>query len=276
MCLLIDAILPSIFWKEAHYNTMFSDLDSICFSEKHPMDKAQFDQLVTFLQPHMADPDERRALVELALHGCSVLGQIDWRGAAVTFTIRLLRTLDEYGSCEPNKPAIVALLETLREQVGSDKQAQIDLLINTFTPLKGNTLMINEAAAVGFLIEIGRWAKTELGERWKLRRKQQEADLSDKEQVETDAPLLLKEAVAAQSEMAVSRTLALIERKRDAIYRARNAKLADKEQLDRQEMLQAPYEERLKRHNATIREMLNEIEGDLETLGFKVTRETGK
>jgi len=208
--------------------------------------------------------------------GCSVLGQIDWRGAAVTFTIRLLRTLDEYGSCEPNKPAIVALLETLREQVGSDKQAQIDLLINTFTPLKGNTLMINEAAAVGFLIEIGRWAKTELGERWKLRRKQQEADLSDKEQVETDAPLLLKEAVAAQSEMAVSRTLALIERKRDAIYRARNAKLADKEQLDRQEMLQAAYEERLKKHNGTIREMLNEIEGDLESLGFKVIRETGK
>ena len=240
------------------------------------MDKAQFDQLATFLQPHMTDPDERRALVELALHGCSVLGQIDWRGGAATFTIRLLRTLDEYGSCEPSKPAIVALLETLRAQVGTNKQSEIDILINAMTQTKGNAHMMNEAAAVGFLVEIGRWAKVELSERWKIRRKQQEADLSDREQVETDAPAMLKEAGAAQGSVEAARTLALIERKRDAIDRARNAKLSDKEQLDRQEMLQAPYEERLKRHNATIREMLNEVESDLETLGFKVIRETGK
>jgi len=255
---------------------MSKDFYSTYLTQKHIMDKAQFDQLVTFLQPYMADPDERRALVELALHGCSVLGQIDWRGAAATFTIRLLRTLDEYGSCEPSKPAIVALLETLRAQVGTNKQSEIDTLMNSLTQTKGNARMMNEAAAVGFLVEIGRWAKVELSERWKIRRKQQEADLSDREQVETDAPAMLKEAGAAQGSMEAARTLALIERKRDAIDRARNAKLSDKEQLDRLEITQAAYEERIKKHNVTIREMLNEIEGDLESLGFKVIRETGK
>src|SRR5260221_13895808 len=111
------------------------------------MDKTQFDQLVTLFQHYLTDLDERRDLLELALHGCPVLGGIDWPGAASTFTIHLVRTLDEYGSCDPGKPALVAVLETLRAQVGSDKQARIDRLISSFPQPKGKPPMINETAA---------------------------------------------------------------------------------------------------------------------------------
>ena len=236
------------------------------------MDKAQFDQLVTFLQPNMTDSDERRAFVELALHGCSVLGQIDWRGAAATFTIRLLRTLDEYGSCEPGKPAIVALLETLRAQVGTNKQAEIDILINTMAQTKGDAHMIDEAVAVGFLIEIGHWAKSELSEQWTIRRKQQHADLSNQEQATVELPRLIQDAAVGRGAIEAERTWALIQRKRDAVYRARNAKLADGEERGRQELTQAAYEERTIRHDGDIKQLLNEIEGDLESLGFTVER----
>ncbi|MHB8626983.1 MAG: hypothetical protein ACYDEO_12355 [Aggregatilineales bacterium] len=136
--------------------------------------------------------------------------------------------------------------------------------------------MIDQAATIGFLIEIGRWAKNELSERWTLRRKQQVVDLTSKDQSEQGLPNLLKEASTEKSELEVRRTLDLIHRKRDAIYRAQQAKLADREQLDRGEITQSMFEFRLDKHNATIRDTLGEIEGDLESLGISVTREPGK
>lgn len=44
--------------------------------------------------------------------------------------------------------------------------------------------MINETMAMAFLLEIGRWAKNELSEIWKLKHKQKEADLSNERQTE--------------------------------------------------------------------------------------------
>ena len=121
--------------------------------------------------------------------------------------------------------------------------------------------MIDEAVAVGFLIEIGRWAKSELSERWKLRHDQQDTDLTDQAQVKTALSKLRHESISSTSTQDVERRLALIQRKRDAIYRAQNAKLADRDQLDKQQIPQSAYEARLDEHNATIKALLNEIEG---------------
>jgi len=131
-----------------------------------------------------------------------------------------------------------------------------------------------QAAAAEFLIEIGRWAKSELSERWKLRREQKEADLSNQEQAKTELPVLIQDAALGKSPAEVQRTLDLMQRQRDAIFRARNAKLADREQFDRGEIPQSAFEQRTDRHNATIREILAEIQSDLESLGFTVSRET--
>lgn len=126
---------------------------------------------------------------------------------------------------------------------------------------------------MGFLLEIGRWAKSELRERWKLRRDQQTADLTKKAEVDATVPKMLQAAANASSAKRVQETIDLIERKRDAINRARNAKLADREQLDRQEILQSAFEQLEKKHNRTIQQMMDEIEADLNDLGFDVERE---
>ena len=153
-----------------------------------------------------------------------------------------------------------------------DEQAEIELLIAMLERHSGVTPMIDEAVAVGFLIEIGRWAKSELTERWKLRHEQQNIDLTDQAQVKTALSNLRHGSVSGTSSQDVERRLALIQRKRDAIYRAQNAKLADRDQLDKQQIPKSAYEARLDEHNATIKELLNEIEGDLESLGFTVER----
>jgi len=93
------------------------------------LSKPTFDRIIALLLPLMSDSNERKSLVELALFGCSVLNQIDWSGAGQAFTVNLVRKLIDYGEWTPGRPALVALLEGVREQVGTDKQSQIDSLL---------------------------------------------------------------------------------------------------------------------------------------------------
>lgn len=86
-------------------------------------------RIVDALLPEMGDVGNRRALVESALYGCAVLQKIQWEGAARPFTIRLVRLLDQFGEVEPGRAAIVALLERVRQEVGADRQTEIDDLL---------------------------------------------------------------------------------------------------------------------------------------------------
>lgn len=97
------------------------------------MDKSLFKRIVNQLLPDMTDADERKALIESALYDSPVLDRIKWSGASRGFTVRLVRTLEDFGEIEAGKPAIVALLEDLREQVGDDRQKQIDDILKAFT-----------------------------------------------------------------------------------------------------------------------------------------------
>jgi hypothetical protein len=136
--------------------------------------------IVDILMPDMDDPGGRRALVESALWGCAVLNVIDWSGANETFTHHLVTTLLKYGDCTPGKPAIVSVLERARAKRGVNWHARFDALINklmqesTHTQRKGEEKMVTpeSAAALLFLLEVGRWAKDELSQRWKFQREQ--------------------------------------------------------------------------------------------------------
>src|SRR5262245_21755289 len=93
------------------------------------MQKDLFDQIVTLLLPEMDDAGARKSLVESALFGSPILRKIQWDGASDTFTIPLVRQLDDFGQITPGKPAIVALLEAVKGQVGLERQTEIDRLV---------------------------------------------------------------------------------------------------------------------------------------------------
>jgi formylglycine-generating enzyme required for sulfatase activity len=100
----------------------------------HTMDKAQFDRIVGLLAPLMDKAADRLAIVRQALFGCEVLPFIDWEGGEFAFTVNLLHKLVEFGEWPKGKPAVVSLLEGLRDKVGVTKQAEIDLLIAALMP----------------------------------------------------------------------------------------------------------------------------------------------
>ncbi len=93
------------------------------------VNKDLFDRIVNALLPDMDDPAARKALVESALFGSPALQKIQWDGAARPFTVRLVRQLDEFGEIAAGQPALAALLEELRDQIGADRQRQLDELV---------------------------------------------------------------------------------------------------------------------------------------------------
>ncbi|MBL8170469.1 MAG: toll/interleukin-1 receptor domain-containing protein, partial [Acidobacteria bacterium] len=98
------------------------------------MTKELFDQIVAALLPEMDDADARKALVQSALVGSPVLQKISWAGDQRTFTIRLVRVLDEFGEIKPGLSALTALLNEIKGRVGTGPQARIDQLLAQLQP----------------------------------------------------------------------------------------------------------------------------------------------
>lgn len=95
------------------------------------LDPQTIARLTALLRPHMRSPQERQAyLVQAFGTNSPLLDRLELTGAVDTFlTAELIPKLQDFGEIEPGKPAIVALLEVIRKQVGIDKQAQIDSLM---------------------------------------------------------------------------------------------------------------------------------------------------
>ena len=93
------------------------------------LDQEAFTNITALLLPHTHDLAPRRALVARALFNCRVLNGIIWEGDAQTFTVTLIKRLHDFGECAPNRPALVMLLETLKEDIGANHHARIDSLI---------------------------------------------------------------------------------------------------------------------------------------------------
>lgn len=97
------------------------------------LDKRDQDAVYALLAPFMGTEPERRAHLLDALGTNHPLeGQITFEGPSDTFTLNLIRTLEQYGESAPGKPALWALLEAIRRKVGVDKKQRIDALRAAF------------------------------------------------------------------------------------------------------------------------------------------------
>jgi formylglycine-generating enzyme required for sulfatase activity/energy-coupling factor transporter ATP-binding protein EcfA2 len=98
------------------------------------LDKPTFDDIVSILVPEMDTSLKRRAFVNQALYDAPPLTQnIDFEGNARQFTVNLVQVCNHFGQIAPGRLAVVALLTHLYEQVGTDKQAEIDRIVTTLT-----------------------------------------------------------------------------------------------------------------------------------------------
>jgi len=232
--------------------------------------------VIDLLLPYMNDGNDRRALVESALFGCRVLNQIDWNGNAYTFTVNLIRTLLNFGECAPGRPAVVLLLEALKQQVGVNKQGQIDGLLYTYSSSGSQGENTMDALSLTFLLKVGEWAMSELHERWTLRRKQQtlKLDTISESELKQQESAILTDLVSEHGQGNVQRTLERIAGKRDLIEGWKDALVADQKQAQLGGMNLDVVNARQRDFNQKITTTLREIETDLRTIGFTVEKST--
>jgi WD40 repeat protein len=88
------------------------------------LDSATFLELVNLLTPLMPDQDRRESLLGMVFIGKT--HNIDLSGGAVDATQRIVKGLFEYGNIEPDRPALVVLIDIVlaSDLVGVDKAEQ--------------------------------------------------------------------------------------------------------------------------------------------------------
>lgn len=92
-------------------------------SPNHPL----LQELVNVLTPYMATEQERQAKLRLALPNAAYQ-QINFHGPAGVFTANMVNTLLQYGEDAQGKQTIIAVLDVIHDQVGGNKQRDIDQL----------------------------------------------------------------------------------------------------------------------------------------------------
>ena len=135
-----------------------------------------------------------------------------------------------------------------------------------------------QAQGISFLMDIGRWAASELKERWTLARQKKDdtqiqVDLSEPEQARQQAETLLQDAASDQGAAQVERVLGLIERKRDLIFEWKEMKLDNEREYNHQVIARSTLRLRQKELGQKISGTLGEIEADLKGLGVQVEKD---
>jgi hypothetical protein len=93
--------------------------------------RQEFSEIMSLLAPHVGTKSDRQALITPLFNiNPDLYNCIDWSGDAVSFSARLIELLLRYGEVEPNKSALLVLLEGLRGTVGIDVQRRIDALVD--------------------------------------------------------------------------------------------------------------------------------------------------
>jgi hypothetical protein len=94
-----------------------------------------FQSIINLIMPYMDDADIRKDILTTAWYDTPLEYKIKWTGSAQTFTSLAVREADKFGHIEKDVPALLALLEGLRPQVGYDVQERIDKIIqDCFAP----------------------------------------------------------------------------------------------------------------------------------------------
>ncbi|NER31859.1 MAG: hypothetical protein F6J89_30700 [Symploca sp. SIO1C4] len=86
-------------------------------------------QLLSLLKPYLRNEGERRAYLIRALGMKADSLNLMWNEPVNTFIPNMVQTLVAFSEITPGKPALCALLEVIREDVGGDKKARIDELL---------------------------------------------------------------------------------------------------------------------------------------------------
>lgn len=90
-------------------------------------DASMFKEIVDFITPHVAQQNERTALMLNAFHNePKLLNQITYEGSAATFVPSVVQRLRVYGTTTDGHQALWQLLLTLKNQVGLDGERAID------------------------------------------------------------------------------------------------------------------------------------------------------
>lgn len=86
-------------------------------------------ELLLILRPFMWDKQQRRSYIFIALGtNATVLNRLVWDTPVDVFIPQMVNELVLSGEIAPGKPTICALLEVIRDNVGVDKQLEIDRL----------------------------------------------------------------------------------------------------------------------------------------------------
>ncbi|MDF5707312.1 MAG: hypothetical protein PUP90_06430 [Nostoc sp. S4] len=86
-------------------------------------------ELSRVLQPFMWDKQQRRSYLFIAFGtNANVLNRLVWDTPVDVFIPQMVNELVAFGEITPGKPALCSLLEVIRENVGVDKQLEIDNL----------------------------------------------------------------------------------------------------------------------------------------------------
>ncbi len=112
------------------------------------MDRNCFNEIIALLRPYLDVPETRQAILQTAWFGSPLLHQVSWTGNAQTFTVLAVNTALKFGEIEAGIPAIRALLEGLRPQVGYDVQAKIDAILARCFELADQSKALAEVPAL--------------------------------------------------------------------------------------------------------------------------------
>lgn len=96
------------------------------------LDKRSYQQIIELLTPLMSSEADRRALIILTFVDHPLIERIDFTGATSAFLPNLIDTLHQFGKLDDGRPALWAVLEVAREQVGLDQKHRIDALRPSF------------------------------------------------------------------------------------------------------------------------------------------------
>jgi len=86
-------------------------------------------KLLPLLRPYLRNESERRAYLMRALGINAEALNLIWNEPVNTFIPNMVQTLVGFGEFTPGKPALCALLEVIREDVGVDVRSNIDKLL---------------------------------------------------------------------------------------------------------------------------------------------------
>jgi len=94
----------------------------------------QIKEILEATRALLQDERSRRSVFQLAFgNNHNILGRLNWSGPPDDFIVDAVTKLDNYGEFE-GELALCTLLKTIRGQVGTDRQANIDRIIQDLTP----------------------------------------------------------------------------------------------------------------------------------------------